>query len=247
MEIVICDDEHEVLEKVAQICKKSFLSKVTIYAFPSAESLLKNLSSDMGTIDLFILDIEMPGKSGLWLKHELELNWYESSIIYLTSHEELIHEAFGRNVIGFVDKAKFYKDDDILISKLKIFEKSLENKSIISIRDEDGSFYIQKDRIILIKSEHVYTIVEYSTGKMNGGYLESDKKLLRKTLKNWEVDLNNDFLRISKSVIVNMDYISRMGREIILKNGACLSIPRANYNKCEDAYFEFCKRKMKWN
>lgn len=177
MKIVICDDEHEVLEKVAQICKKSFLSKVTIYAFPSAESLLKNLSSDMGAIDLFILDIEMPGKSGLWLKHELELNWYESSIIYLTSHEELIHEAFGRNVIGFVDKVKFYKDDDILISKLKIFEKSLENKSIISIRDEDGSFYIQKDRIILIKSEHVYTIVEYSTGKMNGGYLESDKKL----------------------------------------------------------------------
>lgn len=159
----------------------------------------------------------------------------------------MIHEAFGRNVIGFVDKVKFYKDDDILISKLKIFEKTLENKSIISIRDEDGSFYIQKDRIILIKSEHVYTIVEYSTGKMNGGYLESDKKLLRKTLKNWEVDLNNDFLRISKSVIVNMDYISRMGREIILKNGACLSIPRANYNKCEDAYFEFCKRKMKWN
>lgn len=41
MKIVICDDEHEVLEKVAQICKKSFLSKVTIYAFPSAESLLK--------------------------------------------------------------------------------------------------------------------------------------------------------------------------------------------------------------
>lgn len=125
MKIVICDDEHEVLEKVAQICKKSFLSKVTIYAFPSAESLLKNLSSDMGTIDLFILDIEMPGKSGLWLKHELELNWYESSIIYLTSHEELIHEAFGRNVIGFVDKVKFYKDDDILISKLKIFEKNI--------------------------------------------------------------------------------------------------------------------------
>lgn len=31
MKIVICDDEHEVLEKVAQICKKSFLSKVTIY------------------------------------------------------------------------------------------------------------------------------------------------------------------------------------------------------------------------
>ena len=41
MKIVICDDEHEVLEKVAQICKKSFLSKVTIYAFPSAEKFIK--------------------------------------------------------------------------------------------------------------------------------------------------------------------------------------------------------------
>lgn len=33
MKIVICDDEHEVLEKVAQICKKSFLSKVTYMPF----------------------------------------------------------------------------------------------------------------------------------------------------------------------------------------------------------------------
>ena len=120
MNIVICDDERKVIQDVGEICRSYFGNEIYIYGFYNAESLLRKIAEINDVIDLFILDIEMPGKDGLWLKQELERYHYGSSILYLTSHDELVHEAFGRYVIGFVDKVKFYKQPDLLIEKLKM-------------------------------------------------------------------------------------------------------------------------------
>ena len=119
MNIVICDDERKVIEDVGSICREYLSPDVKLYGFRSAESLLKNLDKIEGDIDLFILDIEMPGRDGLWLRKELERYRYGSSIIYLTSHDELVQEAFGRYVIGFVDKVSFLNDKNKLVDKLK--------------------------------------------------------------------------------------------------------------------------------
>ena len=246
MNIVICDDERKVIQDVGEICRSYFGNEIYIYGFYNAESLLRKIAEINDVIDLFILDIEMPGKDGLWLKQELERYHYGSSILYLTSHDELVHEAFGRYVIGFVDKVKFYKQPDLLIEKLKIFKQSEEQKETIGIKDELGSFCIYKDQIVKITSEHVYSYLEYTTGRMEKGRLITEKQLIRKTLKDWEKELGDNFLRPSKQMIINMDYIQRFDKIIILKDGTELSIPRTNYGKCHDRYFDYCGKKMKW-
>lgn len=247
MNIVICDDDDKVIKNVANVCRNVLLVKSKISAFRSAESLIQNLTNDEELVDLFILDIEMPGKNGLWLKKELEQYRYGSSIIFLTSHDEMIQEAFGRYVIGFVDKVSFDKNTNALADKLRLFEQVESGKRVVNLKDELGSFCIQYDRIIKIMSEHVYTYIEYTTGKIVNGLFMTDKKLVRRSLKDWEVELGNSFLRISKSCIVNMEYIQRLDHKVILKDGSEISIPRSNINKCRDCYFEFCKTKMKWN
>lgn len=118
MNIVICDDDDKVIKNVANVCRNVLSVKSKISAFHSAESLIQNLTNDEELVDLFILDIEMPGKNGLWLKKELEQYRYGSSIIFLTSHDEMIQEAFGRYVIGFVDKVSFDKNTNVLADKL---------------------------------------------------------------------------------------------------------------------------------
>lgn len=246
MNIVICDDDKNIIEEVAAVCKECLSESVSIYAFQSAESLLQNLTNEDYVIDLFILDIEMPGKNGFWLKQELERYRYGSSIIYLTSHDELVQDAFGRYVIGFVDKVSFHKDKNKLIEILKNFEEMEQKREAIYIRDESGSFYIQKDCIIMVTSEHVYTYLKYATGKIVDGHIMIENKLVRKSLREWESELGDNFLRVGKSCIVNMDYILRIDRTMLLKDGTTLNIPRANLNKCQDSYFEFCKRRMKW-
>lgn len=247
MNIVICDDESEILNRVKNTCKECLDEKATYYLFQSAETLIKNLNNVSYKIDLFILDIEMPGKDGLWLKRELEQYRYGSSIIFLTSHDELMQDAFGRYVIGFVDKVSFQRDKNVLIEKIKFFQETERGRKTICLKDDRGNIYIQYDRIIKITSEHVYTYVEYSTGKIINGNICTKIKLIRKTLKDWENELGIDFLRVGKQCIINMEYISQIDKKITLKDGSEIVVPRSNVNRCQDIYFDFCKRKMKWD
>ena len=97
MNIVICDDDDKVIKNVANVCRNVLSVKSKISAFHSAESLIQNLTNDEELVDLFILDIEMPGKNGLWLKKELEQYRYGSSIIFLTIQLLLIRKKLFPN------------------------------------------------------------------------------------------------------------------------------------------------------
>jgi DNA-binding LytR/AlgR family response regulator len=246
MNIVICDDERKVIEDVGSICRECLSPDAKLYGFRSAESLLKNLDKIDGDIDLFILDIEMPGRDGLWLRKELERYRYGSSIIYLTSHDELVQEAFGRYVIGFVDKVSFLNDKNKLVDKLKLFEQETKADETIRVKYDQKVLFIQKRKIILIEAEHVYSNLEYVIDEKINGSFVTERKLIRKSLKEWEDELGNNFIRISKRYIINLDYVQRINQDIVLKNGKELKIPKVNQKKCRDSYYNYCNRKMKW-
>lgn len=246
MNIVICDDERKVIEDVGSICREYLSPDVKLYGFRSAESLLKNLDKIDGDIDLFILDIEMPGRDGLWLRKELERYRYGSSIIYLTSRDELVQEAFGRYVIGFVDKVSFLNDKNKLVDKLKLFEQETKADETIRVKYDQKVLFIQKRKIILIEAEHVYSNLEYVIDEKINGSFVTERKLIRKSLKEWEDELGNNFIRISKRYIINLDYVQRINQDIVLKNGKELKIPKVNQKKCRDSYYNYCNRKMKW-
>ena len=246
MNIVICDDERKVIEDVGSICRECLSPDVKLYGFRSAEILLKNLDKIDGDIDLFILDIEMPGRDGLWLRKELERYRYGSSIIYLTSHDELVQEAFGRYVIGFVDKVSFLNDKNKLVDKLKLFEQETKADETIRVKYDQKVLFIQKRKIILIEAEHVYSNLEYVIDEKINGSFVTERKLIRKSLKEWEDELGNNFIRISKRYIINLDYVQRINQDIVLKNGKELKIPKVNQKKCRDSYYNYCNRKMKW-
>lgn len=243
MNIVIWDDERKVIEDVGSICREYLSPDVKLYGFRSAESLLKNLDKIEGDIDLFILDIEMPGRDGLWLRKELERYRYGSSIIYLTSHDELVQEAFGRYVIGFVDKVSFLNDKNKLVDKLKLFEQEVSNREVLCIKGDQENLFICKDKIITITAEHVYSYLEYVIDEKPDGKFETERKLVRKSLREWENVLGTDFLRISKSVMINMGYVSYLGKTVSLRNGLQYNIPRTNIGKCKDIYFEYYKKR----
>ena len=103
------------------------------------------------------------------------------------------------------------------------------------------------DRIVKIISEHVYTYIDIATGKIVNGQVITERSLLRKSLKDWEKELGDSFLRVSKQCIINMEYVNRIDKVILLKDGSEISIPKLNVKKCQDIFFDYCKRKMKWD
>lgn len=103
MNICICDDEIHERKMIREICEEYFRGTEIPYQICEAENGLKALEQ-VGQIDLLILDIEMPEMDGVTLKNRLQDDSVQSKVIFVTSHDELMPEAFGMNVIGFVSK-----------------------------------------------------------------------------------------------------------------------------------------------
>ena len=59
---------------------------------------------DSSQFHLLFLDIEMKGLTGIELKTLLEKTNPSIFIVFTTTHEEMMPEAFGRNVISFLTK-----------------------------------------------------------------------------------------------------------------------------------------------
>ena len=106
MIIAICDDQRRMLDKVYCYCKKIVQKKTEVFSYTRPEDLMQSIYR--GIIpDLLILDIEMPEVSGLEFQKQLQRNKMDIDIIYLTSHSEMMQEAFGRNVVAFLNKDNY--------------------------------------------------------------------------------------------------------------------------------------------
>ena len=83
--VSIVDDDESVRQGLRRL-----LSSVgfAVNTFSSAQEYLS--SSQAGGADCLLLDVRMPGKSGIELQRQLVANHSEIPVIFLTAHEEEI-------------------------------------------------------------------------------------------------------------------------------------------------------------
>ena len=100
MKVCICDDLAEELELLKAACQTFFAERnvqAEIVCTQDPEHPIKH------EYDLLILDVEMPKKKGTAVKDQL-MGRERPLIIFATSYQENIVDAFGTNVIGFLAK-----------------------------------------------------------------------------------------------------------------------------------------------
>jgi FixJ family two-component response regulator len=81
--VSVVDDDESVRESLPDLLKEFGLTSRT---FSSAEEFLA--SEDLSQTRCLILDIAMPGMSGLELQHELERRRMQISIIFVTGKQD---------------------------------------------------------------------------------------------------------------------------------------------------------------
>lgn len=208
-----------------------------------ARSLLAN-----NTIDLIFLDIAMPGENGFELIPDAQES--KAHVIFTTAYDQYALKAIKANALDYllkpididelkaaVDKAEKYislnKNNNHQKESLQNLATNLTDRTEIrkiSLPNGQGYSLVNVDDIIHIAADSNYSIF----------YLQNNDKItVSKVLKEYEEILpDNQFIRIHKSSIVNLNYVkeynSKNGLEVILKNGEKIAVSRRRASDFSD-------------
>ncbi len=206
MKAIIVEDQAP-----AQRILKKYLSdfeKIELVGiFSSTTGLKEVLESD--SIDLIFLDIHLPQQSGIDFLRGLEK---VPSVIITSAFTEYAIEGFELDVVDYLVKPFSYD------RFVKSVDRVLEKNELVFFKSGYDILSVKLNEIRFITSDLDYTEIH-----------TSDKKLLsKKTLSNWEEDLDKNFIRVHKSYIVNLSHVNKVsGNEIELNSGESIPIGRA--------------------
>lgn len=224
MLIGICDDEKIMREKVEIICRevvKAYGEEIIVETYSDGNAVLD------GDFDILILDIEMEEVDGISVKNSFQNRNKDTIIIFATSHDEMMSQAFGVNVIGFVTKK--YIESQLPVMLDTAIKRVMNTVTIDGIDSRD---------ICYIQAEHVYNIL----------HLEDGREIsVRQTSADLEKMLAGvGFIRVHRTYLVNMVYVDRIKEKVIVVNGEEISISSRLKSKIKKEYSEYCKENARF-
>lgn len=218
VKICICDDSSEeraFINALVREWSQQSGTDVSVCEFPTAETFLFEYEDLVP--DLVLLDIEMPGMNGVALAKRLRERNKLIQIIFITGFSEYIAEGYEVAALHYLLKP---------VSPGKLFstlDRALEKQ------ETDGRKIVfetsaETVQLLLYEIRYIEVIKNYITVYAEGSYT------VKRTLKEIERELDERFLRVGRSYIVNLHYVSRVTRsEIFLRGGESVPLPRGAY------------------
>ncbi|WP_129409101.1 LytR/AlgR family response regulator transcription factor [Marinitoga lauensis] len=196
--VAIIDDEYYARETLKDLINE--MSPFEIKGcFESVEDFLKSkLKND---IDVIFLDIEMPKMNGIKASKYLE----KYKIVFVTAYSEYAVDAFEVKALDYLTKPV---SEVRFIETVNRIEEAFKDTKLSKIAVEN------KNEIIFLDFEEVYYF-EYFEKKIlvrtnNEEYVLKHFKNLNKL----EKELPDNFLRIHKSYIINLNYIDKLIKDL---------------------------------
>ncbi|RZM28980.1 MAG: response regulator transcription factor [Pedobacter sp.] len=153
--------------------------------------------------DVLFLDVEMPGLNGFEFLEKL--GSFDFQVIFTTAYDTYTLEALRLSAVDYLLKP--IDEDELHTAIFRLKKRMAEHPRShiaeipgrLALSTAEGVYLIDSSSIIRIEA-----MSNYSTF-----YLRDQKKIMvSKTLKEYENTLQgNNFLRISRSAIVNLDYV----------------------------------------
>lgn len=217
--IAVCDDDKEtLLQNENRI--KVYLKKMNMIAeletYQSSEFLQYDIQENK-FFDLLLLDIEMPGKSGMEIAREVKKICPQTLIIFITSHSEYAIDSFELSIFRFIPK------------------DCIDQKLPFAIKDALTFIELQKDKMYVISTPTRYEKIPYNNiiyiqkdGKYSLFTTDKGETQIRKTLTKVHEELDQEqFIFIDRGCIVNLLQIMRLDADdVIMRNGVALPISK---------------------
>lgn len=228
LRIAVCDDDNKAVQahkEIAENCLKQNGSIGEISVYNASDNLLYDITEDHFFYDLILLDIEMPGNTGMEIAEKIKPFLPNIKIIFITSHIEYAIDAFELSIFRYVPKNDIDK---------RLPAAILDAVRLIEL--EDGKAYtIQTNsRLEKIPYKGIYYIER--DGKNASIVSDSGISKVRKSLQQVYEELNaEEFIYIDRGYIVNMIHIMQIKDGMaVLKNGVSLPISRSHLSEVKE-------------
>jgi len=230
IKICICDDSSEERASISTLVRewsRQSGTEVSIAEFPTAEAFLFEYE-DLAP-DIVLLDIEMPGMNGVDLAKRLRAGNKLIQIAFITGYSEYIAEGYEVAALHYLLKP---------VSTEKLF--STLDRAMERLETDDRKIVLETSEatvlIPIYEIRYIEVIKNYITIHAEGDYT------VKRTLKEIEGELDERFLRVGRSYIVNLYFISRVTRtEVFLRGGESVPLPRGAYETVNRAIIRLKK------
>lgn len=232
MRIIACDDDRHQRERL-----REYLSE---YRDPSGEQpvvrLFDNASDLLDALehekyDLAILDIIMPGLSGMDAAKDIRERDQNIKLVFLTSSKEFAIESYRVRASDYILKPV---EHDALFEMLnRFYSELLREKDTLSISTSKRLFSVPYSAVCFVEINVrtlTFHLSDTSTQQVSGKLSDYEGCLLSRS----------EFIKPHRSFVVNMDHIRTLDtKEITMRSGDVIPIARGTSKEIRDTYMNY--------
>lgn len=243
LHICLCDDDKQALDHYADILGKAaekHALAISLACFESAEALLFHLSDTPYATDILFLDIFMGKTSGMEAAKKLRSYGCTAEIIFLTSSEDYVYEAFD------VQPLQYLLKEGLTPAR---FEEAFLRAADLSLKKQNDMFYceFQNSQTLVPFKDIAYfeiwkrVVTVHLAGGEHAKFYGSLEQLHSRLPE-------GDFIRVHRSYLVHMPYIQKFQRQsLILKTGAVLPIGVTYIKQVRQAFSDYLTKSHFFN
>ena len=229
MRIAVCDDDSRELARISLFVdayRKEKKVSLTYKTFQSATELLSTTRS--GDYDALLLDILMPGVTGMQAAHEIRLFDAAVKIIFLTASPDFALESYAVKAYDYILKPvlkdKFFLLLDVLMAEE---QKPLEGLTIKTKAGMARILFTNLAFVEVIGKKLYFHLADGGVREVSASLAAFEEKLLSRP----------EFIKVHRSYIVNLRQVGELGpKNMVTLAGDTVPISRLLYGKVREAY-----------
>lgn len=229
MKIAVCEDNNIVAAYLEDYLSSLGVQNIEYEIFTSGDDLIHYMEQESTSFNIFLMDIEMPGRNGIETSAYVRAHDKNALIIFITDHKEYVYEVF--EVLPFRFLIKPVTQEALNGVMKKAFEHFNLTNQVFFFKQNKKQLQVDFNEIIyfegnlrkvrLVTSEEEYDFY----GKISDVVKQLDGNL---------------FLQIHTSYIVNMSQIRKISDSaVVLKSGVNLPISKKYREEVRQKHIQY--------
>ena len=224
--IAICDDDGKQRQYVQGIVTKWAEKNrhlVDLKLYEEARPFLFDYEEEKD-FDILLLDVEMPGITGIELAKTVRQDNATVQIVFITGFYDYFSDGFDVSALHYlikpVDERKLFPVLDKAAGNLSVRQRS------VLLATADADIKVSLADITYIEAEKVHIIVH----TVGGDYRT------RISMAKFMEQLDDTFIKVHRSFVVGLKYVKKITRtEITMQGGETVPISRGMYDEVHAA------------